>query len=71
MINFDTPTQANKAMELAIGRIFHLGSRPAKEGDIKLYEDARYVILCASEYLGIIYKDSSHNYVRDIKFSND
>lgn len=65
MIHFDDIQQAERAIQLAIGRIFALGSRPAQEGDIKKYEDARYVILCASEYLEININDSEPNYTRD------
>ena len=65
MKNFDNNQQAEQAMNLAIGRIFLLGSRPEQEGDIKQYEDARYVALCAAEYLGISVSEQAHSYQRD------
>jgi hypothetical protein len=67
MAHFDNNQQAEIAMNLAIGRVFALGSRPAQDGDSKKYEDARYVILCASEYLGLTVDDLEHNYAKDSK----
>ncbi len=65
--DFDNIPEAESAINLAIGRLFLLGSRPEQDGDVKQYEDARYVILCATEYLGIKVEGQSHNYARDYK----
>lgn len=51
MILFSNKEEAEKAMELAIGRIFRMGSRPTQEGDIEMYEKCRSIIMAASEYL--------------------
>jgi hypothetical protein len=42
-------TDQQKLVELAIGRIFRLGSRPARPGDVEEYERCRAVILDATE----------------------
>jgi hypothetical protein len=65
---FDNTTDATKAMNLAIGRIFRLGSRPFQEGDIELYEEAKRVCLHAAEFLGLILpQDLRPNYAKDYK----
>lgn len=64
-LQFDNDQQAQQAMSLAIGRIFVLGSRPTTDGDIKKYEDAKYVIFCAAEHLGIIPEDKAPSYQKD------
>ena len=65
---FDSNSEATQAMNLAIGRIFRLGSRPFQQGDIELYEEAKRVCLHAAEYLGMTYPiDCRPNYARDYK----
>lgn len=60
----DTPTKVvnhhshrgmaeKKVIELAIGRILRLGSRPARPGDVAEYERCRALILDAAERQGI------------------
>jgi len=50
---FSSNQEANKAMELAIGRLFLLGSRPFQEGDIQQYEDLKSVFLDAADFNGL------------------
>lgn len=52
-----------REVQLALGRIFRLMSRPAQPGDVPQYEACRSLILDASE--GIDITDRSPNYVRD------
>lgn len=61
MAQFENNTEAIKAIEMAIGRIFLLGSRPSEEGDIKQYEDARHIAFEAADYLGIDTKNEHIN----------
>ena len=51
-----------QAVELALGRIFRLMSRPFQPGDIEQYEAARRVVL---ECAGITPADYTHDYGRD------
>lgn len=51
-----------KTVELALGRIFRLMSRPAQVGDAEQYEAARRVIL---ECVSPVVLDYSPNYARD------
>lgn len=39
----------SKAVELALGRIFRLGSRPTQPGDIEEYERCRAIIMAESK----------------------
>jgi len=48
---FDSPAQANAAIELAIGRILRMGSRPTQKGDIEMYEKCRRIVFLANDYL--------------------
>lgn len=41
----------NNTIELALGRIFRLGSRQTQDGDIQQYEVCRDIIMTASEIL--------------------
>lgn len=41
----DTPSPERLLVQLALGRIFRLGSRPSQEGDIEQYEEARAIIM--------------------------
>lgn len=52
-MKIETTQQANKIMELAIGRIFRLGSRPFQVGDVQLYEEAKWAVMDAAEFLGM------------------
>ena len=49
-------------VDLAIGRILRLGSRPTQPGDIEQYERARAVILAE---LGNRVEAYRHNWARD------
>lgn len=63
---FENKEEATRAMNLAIGRIFRLGSRPSQDGDIMLYEEAKRVCLHAGEFLGIVLPvDVRPNIARD------
>lgn len=48
--------------ELALGRLFRIGSRPFKEGDIAEYYRCRAIVLDAVEVLPCDYRP---NYARD------
>lgn len=65
MIKFDNSAQAQSAIEMAIGRIFLLGSRSFQNGDIKSYEDARHIAFEAAEYLGLSLDAPAHSYQAD------
>jgi len=45
--------EAEKALTLAIGRLFRMGSRPHQEGDEKTFAVLRAVVLEAAAVLGI------------------
>lgn len=65
-MDIENKEEAEQLMNLAIGRIFRLGSRPFQEGDIELYEEAKRVCLHAGEFLGLALPvDVRPNYVRD------
>lgn len=51
-----------KAVELALGRIFRLMSRPTQAGDVEQYETARGVILECTAPVAVSY---APNYARD------
>lgn len=53
MNQFNTAQEANTAIELALGRILRMGSRPTEPGDLQEYERCKWIILDAGEYLGI------------------
>jgi hypothetical protein len=46
-----TNKDLEKTIELALGRIFRLGSRQTQVGDIKQYEVCRDIVMTASEIL--------------------
>lgn len=50
MKNASTAT-LQKTIKLAIGRLFRLGSRKAKAGDIEQYEQCKWIIMTASEII--------------------
>ena len=50
-----------QVIQLAIGRIFRLASRPHQSTDMAEYERCRGIILDLSETP----KDTTHNYTRD------
>lgn len=52
-------------VQLALGRIFRLMSRPFEQGDAEQYETARRVILNSAEAQGRVGCDYSHNLARD------
>jgi hypothetical protein len=60
-------TQAMPAeVQMALGRIFRLMSRPARDGDIQQYAMARKVILDAAEARGMdISAGYAHDFGRD------
>jgi hypothetical protein len=49
-------------VQLALGRIFRLMSRPAQDGDVEQYEAARRVVL---DHTDNVVADYSPNYARD------
>jgi hypothetical protein len=58
--------EARQLMQLAIGRILRLGSRPFQEGDIEQSEMARAAFYRAIDALGIKpARDLRPNWVRD------
>ncbi len=67
---FDNEKEANQIMQLAIGRILLLGSRPFKEGDIEDYENARHVFLEASDFIGLKKPTNGHNSQPGWNFGN-
>lgn len=54
--------QDQKAVELALGRILRLGSRPTQPGDVEDYERCRAIIL---DLCQPILPGYSPNYARD------
>lgn len=56
--------EAEVALDLALGRLFKLCSRPEQPGDIEQYEKLRAVAMEAAEVLGI---DSTPGYRPDIR----
>jgi hypothetical protein len=48
---FKTRQQAEQIIELALGRILSIGSRPFRNGDFEEYEKCKWLILDADEYL--------------------
>lgn len=54
--------EQKKAFELALGRIFRMGSRPSQPGDVEEYERCRAIIIdMAAEPA----PDYTPNYARD------
>jgi hypothetical protein len=51
-------------VQLAIGRIFRLGSRPEKPGDAADYERCRAIIMAASSFEHV---DRAPNFSRDYR----
>jgi len=51
-----------KLVELAIGRILRLGSRPFQEGDLEEFDRCRAIILDNTDPVTRSYE---HNYARD------
>lgn len=67
-IRMATTGERRQLMELAIGCILRLGSRPVQLGDIEHYETARMVILACADAKGddpARYADHRPNYARD------
>lgn len=63
---FNTTQEAQTTMQLALGRILRLGSRPFVEGDIEDYEKTKGAFIDAAEFLGLELKaDTRSCYVRD------
>ncbi len=55
-----------REVQLALGRIFSMGSRPTQPGDVECYEACRALILDYAESQGQdLRSDHVHNYVRD------
>lgn len=63
---FNTKQEAQRAFELAFGRILSIGVREAKEGDVNEYERCKWICFDAAEYLEINteYKQL-HNFKKD------
>ena len=58
-----TQPSANQAViELALGRIFRMASRPTQAGDVAEYERCRKIVM---DLLDPITPDYSPNYARD------
>lgn len=55
---------ASRAAELALGRIFRMGTRPTQPGDVEEYERCRRIILDELAPEGVKL-DWTPNYVRD------
>lgn len=55
-------TDRERIIELALGRIFRLGSRPTQPGDVAEYERCRAIILDATDDPHV---DHRPNYARD------
>jgi hypothetical protein len=58
-------TQDSKTVELALGRIFRLASRPEQPGDVEDYERCRRLILDILDPNGDVKADHAHDYARD------
>ncbi len=54
--------EKGKLVELALGRIFLMGSRPTQPGDVEEYERCRAIILDATDP---VEPDWTANYIRD------
>lgn len=68
---FNSEQEANKAMELALGRIFRIGAREAEAGDIEEYERCKWIIIDAGAFLNIyVAPDLQPNFARDCKKNN-
>lgn len=57
-----TPT-----MQLALGRLFRIMSRPYQPGDIEQYERCRTIIMDAAEAEGWTFDDHRPTYARDYR----
>jgi hypothetical protein len=55
-----TPT-----MQLALGRLFRLMSRPSQPGDIEQYERCRAIVIAEADAAGWTWEDHHPNYARD------
>lgn len=53
---FQNKQEAEKTIELAMGRILSMGVRPTITGDVEEYERCKWLILDAGEYLESIKK---------------
>lgn len=60
------PTQADKdkVIELCLGRLFRLGSRPTQPGDVEEYERIRTMVMDLADPVTLPY---TPNYARDRK----
>lgn len=50
---FNNKQEAEQVIRLALGRILSIGSRPFKQGDIEEYEQCKWLILHANEFLNV------------------
>jgi hypothetical protein len=61
-----TNKERNRIMEMALGRIFLLGSRPTQPGDIEQYEKARHALLTAYDEAPFeVERDYSPNWAKE------
>lgn len=62
---FNDKQEAAATINLALGRIFKICSRPFQEGDEEVYGQCRSIILDGFDFLGIVAEpDNRPSYVR-------
>lgn len=52
-------------VQLAIGRLFRMLSRPEKPGDVKAFYACRDIVMNAADASGRVYEDKRQNWARD------
>jgi hypothetical protein len=57
----------DQIINLAIGRIFRIASRPTHPGDIEEYERCKAIIMDLAEASGHMSVDTRPNYARDYR----
>jgi hypothetical protein len=57
----------DQVINLAIGRIFRIASRPTQPGDIEEYERCKAIIMDLAEASGHTIVDTRPNYARDYR----
>jgi len=63
-MNMETNYSNEQLMQLAIGRILRMASRPAEPGDVAEYERCREIFMDAAAEQGIVAKETSIGYCR-------
>ena len=64
MIRFDSVLEAKTTINLSIGRILRMASRPSQEGDITEYYKCKAIIEEALEYID--FEKSQQNYASSL-----